>query len=244
MQTKEIYSDSFFESLNKLTGIPIRKIKNYAKDNSPFNILDHPMVVDPSDKQLEKIGKLNEFIASYQVLRLDQENEKITFRSPTDAGKYFLSLLSAMKDKERFLVAFLDNSNGIIETKVIAEGSTNICVVYPRDILKMAIANDCSHIAIAHNHPGGSLRASQEDIDLTQRIVNIFKPLDINVIDHIIVGGINFTSMAQSNALPNRSLDIANYDPIVINMMKETQEMGAVYEVQQDDLSMDEEMEL
>ena len=60
MANKEIYTDSFFKSLNKLTGIPMRKIKDYAKENNPFNILEHPMVVDPNDRQLEKIGKLKE----------------------------------------------------------------------------------------------------------------------------------------------------------------------------------------
>ena len=64
MVTKEKYTDSFFRSLNKLTGISMSKLKNYAKENNPFNILEHPGVVDPNDRQLEKISKLNEFISS------------------------------------------------------------------------------------------------------------------------------------------------------------------------------------
>jgi DNA repair protein RadC len=241
MATKTVYTDSFFASLNKLTGIPMSKIKNYAKDNNPFNILEHPMVVEPNDRQLEKIGKLKEFIASYNVLKMTQENEKIKFTSPKEAGKYFTSLLNGMKDKERVLVAFLDNSNSIIETKTISEGSTNMSVVYPRDILKMAIANDCSNIMMAHNHPGGSTRASQEDIDLTQRIVNIFKPLDINVIDHIIVGGYSFSSMAENGTLPSKSMDLANYQPISLD---KTDEEMSEYELEKEDLSIDDDMEM
>lgn len=241
METKELYTDSFFKSLNKLTGIPMSKIKDYARDNNPFNILDHPLVVEPSDRQLEKIGKLKEFLASYNVLKMTQDSEKIKFTSPKDAGAYFSSLLNNMRDKERVLVAFLDNSNSIIEVKTISEGSTNMSVVYPRDILKMALANDCSNIMMAHNHPGGSTRASQEDIDLTQRIVNIFKPLDINVIDHIIVGGYSFSSMAENGTLPNKSMDIANYKPMNLSDVHEQQE---VYEMQRDDLSIDEDLEM
>jgi DNA repair protein RadC len=45
-------SEAFLKSLNALTGISIRKIKNYSKDNNPFNILEHPMVVEPNEKQL------------------------------------------------------------------------------------------------------------------------------------------------------------------------------------------------
>ena len=235
MATKSKYTDDFFRSLNKLTGIPMNKIKSYAKENNPFNILEHPGVVDPNDKQLEKISKLNEFIASYNILKMDQENERITFRSPDESGRYFASILGGMKDKERFLVAFLDNSNSIIELKTISEGSTNMAVVYPRDILKMAMANDCTSILLSHNHPGGSLKASKEDVALTQRIVDIFKPLDIRVLDHIIVGGYSYSSMAENNILPTDKLSVANYDPI---------KLSAKEDVEAYDLSSDDEMEL
>jgi DNA repair protein RadC len=235
MATKAKYSDSFFQSLNKLTGIPMSKLKSYAKDNNPFNILEHPGVVEPNDRQLEKLNKLNEFIASYNVLKLDQENEKITFKSPNDSGKYFASLLGGVKDKERFLVAFLDNSNSIIELRTVSQGTTNMAVVYPRDILKMALANDCSSIMLSHNHPGGSLKASSEDIALTQRIVDIFRPLDIKVLDHIIVGGYSFSSMAENGVLPNDRMDVANYEPIKLSAAEEDQ---VAY------TSVDEEIEL
>ena len=223
MATKAKYSDSFFQSLNKLTGIPMSKLKSYAKENNPFNILEHPGVVEPNDRQLEKINKLNEFIASYNVLKLDQESEKITFKSPNDSGKYFASLLGGVKDKERFLVAFLDNSNSIIELRTVSQGTTNMAVVYPRDILKMALANDCSSIILSHNHPGGSLKASSEDIALTQRIVDIFRPLDIKVLDHIIVGGYSFSSMAENGVLPSDRMDAANYEPIKLSAAEEDQ---------------------
>jgi len=239
--TKEVFTDSFFRSLNKLTGIPMSKIKNYAKENNPFNILEHPMVVEPNERQLEKIGKLKEFMASYDVLKANQSNERIRFTSPTDAGKYFASLLSGMKDKERVMIAFLDNSNSIIETKTISEGSTNMSVVYPRDILKMALANDCSNLIMGHNHPGGTTSASPDDIELTQRIVNIFKPLDINVIDHIIVGGYSFSSMAQNGVLPNKALDLANYQPIDA---KGVNEPVSEYELHKDDLTIEDDMEM
>lgn len=242
MVTKQRYADSFFSSLNKLTGIPMAKLTSYAKDNNPFNILEHPMVLEPNEKQLEKIGKLNEFMASYNVLKLDQENEKITFRSPKESGAYFASLLSGIKDKERVLVAFLDNSNSIIELRTVSEGSTNMSVVYPRNILKMAMANDCNSILMAHNHPGGSLKASREDLALTQRIVDIFKPLDIQVIDHIIVGGYSFNSMAESGLLPNQVLNLANYQPIVVS---NTEEPIPKYESHQDEFSAeDDEVEM
>ncbi len=217
MTNRITYEDSFFKSLNKLTGVPISKIKNYAKENNPFNILEHPMVVDPNEKQLEKIGKLNEFIASYNVLRMNEEKNKIKFSSPMDSGEYFLALLGNKKDRERFMVAFLDSSNSIIETKTVSEGSISSAVVYPREILKMAMANDCKSMILSHNHPGGSIKASREDLSLTQRIVDIFHPLDIKILDHIIVGGGKYSSMAEDDLLEKNALDIANYEPIKLH---------------------------
>ncbi len=228
---KEIkYSDSFFKSLNTLTGIPIKKIQEYAKENNPFNILEHPMVVEPNTKQLERIGKLNEFLASYNILKMQEEDNKIKFRSPSDAGQYFLSLLGGMKDKERFMVAFLDNGNNIIETKTVSEGSIDQAVVYPRDILKMAIVNDCNAMILSHNHPGGSTNPSTEDKNLTQKIVDIFHPLNIKVLDHIIVGAGRYSSMAEERYLPEVGVNKACYDPIVFDEKAEAKEIDLNYD--------------
>lgn len=213
MANKITYTDSFFKNLNKLTGVPINKIKNYAKDNNPFNILEHPMVVDLSEKQLEKIGMLNEFMASYNVLRMNEEESRIKFQSPSDAGRYFSALLGGTRDKERFMVAFLDNKNCIIENKVVSEGSVSMAVVYPRQILKMALANDCKNIILSHNHPSGSVNASRQDKAITQRIIDIFHPLNIKVLDHIIVGGGKYSSMANDGYLTDDSINRANYEP-------------------------------
>jgi DNA repair protein RadC len=82
---------------------------------------------------------------------------------------------------------------------------------------------------------GGSLKASSEDIALTQRIVDIFRPLDIKVLDHIIVGGYSFSSMAENGVLPSDRMDAANYEPI---------KLSAAEEEQVEYTSVDEEMEL
>lgn len=223
------YNENFYKSLNTLTGIPIKKIQEYAKENNPFNILEHPMVIEPNEKQMEKINKLNEFIAHYNILRMEEEQKRLHFSSPKDAGRYFVSLLGGMKDKERFVVAFLDNSNGIIETRTMTEGSVGTAHVYPREVLKLAIATDCAGILLSHNHPGGSTNPSKEDIALTQRFADIFGPLDIKVLDHIIVGGQNYSSMAEKGYLPTMQLGKAKYEPIVIDHHENAQETEQAY---------------
>ena len=223
------YNERFYQSLNTLTGVPIKKIQEYAKENNPFNILEHPMVIEPNEKQMEKINKLNEFIANYSLLRMEEEQKRIHFASPNDAGRYFVSLLGGMRDKERFVVAFLDNSNGIIETRIMNEGSVGAAYVYPREVLKLAIATDCSSILLSHNHPGGSTNPSRDDIALTQRFIDIFEPLDIKVLDHIVVGAQNYSSLTEKGCLPTMKLDRAKYEPIAIEPLSNVQEAEQTY---------------
>jgi DNA repair protein RadC len=210
------HTEKFLKGLTTLTGLPYKKVQQYVKGNNPLNILEHPHIMEPNEKQLEKIGLLNEFIASYNILKIYESNEKVTLNSSTLAGQYFLALLGGMKDKERFMVAFLDSGNNIIETKTMSEGSIGQTAVYPREILKYALACDCNAMILAHNHPGGSKNFSPEDRALTQRMVDIFHPLEIKVLDHIIVGGGSYTSMAEKGIIPCQSKGTANYDAIVL----------------------------
>jgi DNA repair protein RadC len=66
-------------------------------------------------------------------------------------------------------------------------------------------------------HPGGSQNFSIEDKTLTQRIVDIFHPLEIKVLDHIVVAGTSYTSMAEKGLLPNQCKDAANYEEILLD---------------------------
>lgn len=213
------HTEKFLKGLTTLTGLPYKKVQQYVKGNNPFNILEHPQIMEPNEKQLEKIGLLNEFIASYNILKVYESNEKITLNSSTVSGQYFLALLRGMKDKERFMVAFLDSGNNIIETKTMSEGSIGQTAVYPREILKYALACDCNAIILAHNHPGGSKNFSPEDRALTQRIVDIFQPLEIKVLDHIIVSGASYSSMSERGNIPHQCKGTANYEAIALGAM-------------------------
>lgn len=213
------HTEKFLKGLSTLTGLPYRKVQQYVNRNNPFNILEHPRIMEPNEKQLEKIGLLNEFIASYNILKIYESNDKITLNSSTVAGQYFSALLGGMKDKERFMVAYLDNGNNIIETKTMSEGSIGQAAVYPREILKYALACDCKAMILAHNHPGGSKNFSPEDKALTQRIVDIFHPLEIKVLDHIIVSGTSYSSIAERGEIPNQCKNTANYEVIVLGAM-------------------------
>ncbi|WDV44096.1 JAB domain-containing protein [Clostridiaceae bacterium M8S5] len=227
----------FFRSLKKLTGIPINKMVDYAEKNEILNILQHPSVVNPTKAQLGRLEAINEFISAYKLLSIKQEDNRIKLDTARVAGEYFTALLSHMRNKERVIVAYLDSKNFIIETKVLSVGTINCAYIHPKEILKQALANDCTSFILAHNHPSGETKVSREDIEISQRLVDVFKPIGISFLDHIVVGGNKFTSMLSDKILPKSTLKLASYDPIPINVhrIKDEQEWSEKEEFKEDD---------
>ena len=94
----------------------------------------------------------------------------------------------AFADKERFSIIFLDKRNQVIADEVQQTGTVDHTPVYPREVVKRALELSATAIILVHNHPSGDPTPSRADIQMTQSIVEIAKPLGIAVHDHIIVG--------------------------------------------------------
>ena len=94
----------------------------------------------------------------------------------------------AFADKEQFRVLFLDKRNQMIADEVQQTGTVDHTPVYPREVVKRALELSATAIILVHNHPSGDPTPSRADIQMTQSIVEIAKPLGISVHDHIIVG--------------------------------------------------------
>lgn len=77
----------------------------------------------PMEVELTKIHFLNEFISIYRLLKLQENENKLVLDSSKVAGEYFASLLGGIKDREKFMAAFLDTGNNIIETRIFSEGT-------------------------------------------------------------------------------------------------------------------------
>lgn len=207
------YKEIFLNGLAGLTGLSHAQLKEYGKANSIFNIMDYPELVDPTPEQLERIELLKKLIKSYNVLRT-AESTRMALNDVSTAGRYFVSFLEGKKDREAFMVAFMDTKLRIIETRIMSEGDINSASVYPKDILKRALDCRCSSIFLAHNHPSGDPTPSREDIALTQRLANIFEPIGIQINDHFIIGGMNYYSLKENGESCFDHRDTANYQPI------------------------------
>ena len=94
----------------------------------------------------------------------------------------------AFADKEQFRILFLDKRNQLIADEVQQTGTVDHTPVYPREVVKRALELSATAVILVHNHPSGDPTPSRADIQMTQSIVEVAKPLGIAVHDHIIVG--------------------------------------------------------
>lgn len=94
----------------------------------------------------------------------------------------------AYEDKEQFRLLFLDKRNQLIADEVQQTGTVDHTPVYPREVIKRALELSATALILVHNHPSGDPTPSRADIQMTQAIIDVAKPLGIAVHDHIIVG--------------------------------------------------------
>lgn len=102
---------------------------------------------------------------------------------------------------ESFHVLLLNSANQLLRDVVASEGSLNACVIHPREVFRIAIAENAAAVILLHNHPSGNTEPSPEDLAITRQLVDAGRIVDIRVLDHVIIGGDGFTSFAERHLL-------------------------------------------
>lgn len=109
----------------------------------------------------------------------------------------WLHLHCAGLDYEVFLVIYLDSQHRLITIEQLFRGTLTQVSVYPREVLKRALSHGAAALALAHNHPSGSLEPSMADQRITQQLKAVLAHIDVRVIDHFIVTGEGHYSFAE-----------------------------------------------
>lgn len=125
-------------------------------------------------------------------------NNKIT--GSKDAADYFQPLLGDLNHEE-FWIMLLDRGNKILDTFRISQGGISGTVIDVRIILKTALEKLGSSLILCHNHPSGTLQASDSDLKITRKISDAAKLMDMQVLDHIIIGQNKYLSFADEGLL-------------------------------------------
>ena len=107
--------------------------------------------------------------------------------SPTQT-RQFLTAQLASYPHEVFACLFLDNRNRVIAFEKMFYGTIDGASVYPREVVKQALADNAAAVILAHNHPSGIEEPSQSDIHITKRLTQALELVDIRVLDHLIIG--------------------------------------------------------
>jgi DNA repair protein RadC len=125
---------------------------------------------------------------------------KKSIKVSNDAFEYFLPMLDSLNHEE-FWVLLLDRGNKIQDSFRISQGGISGTVIDVRTILKPALEKQSSNIILCHNHPSGTLQPSQADRQITAKIKDAAKLMDISVLDHIIIGQNKYFSFADEGIL-------------------------------------------
>ena len=120
-----------------------------------------------------------------------------TAMTSAQKSKDYLITALSLYEEEKFAVLFLDNHRHVIAFEILFHGTVNGAAVYSRVLMKRVLAHNAAAVILAHNHPSGNPTASLTDIRLTQKLKELLKLLDVEVLDHIIVGGVNAESLAE-----------------------------------------------
>lgn len=118
----------------------------------------------------------------------------------TDSAVSLLSEYLAGEKTEMIAALWLNTKHHLIEFDILAEGSLREAPIYPREIVKRALARNAAAFILAHNHPSGDPTPSRADIDITFQLARACKPLDIRLLDHIIIGkGLSYQSLVEES---------------------------------------------
>lgn len=129
----------------------------------------------------------------YLKVKISHENY---LTSPSLTHHYLASRLMD-KDREIFMVIFLDNQHHVITSEEMFVGTYNCVEVHPREVARRALQYNAAALILAHNHPSGLAEPSQADRILTKKIEQVCELIDVRIVDHLVIGKGEYVSFAE-----------------------------------------------
>jgi DNA repair protein RadC len=196
-------SDAELLALFLRTGLPGMNVVELAQhllnENKTLHNLFNASMTDFCAQKGLGIAK---YVQLQAVLELSQRylqetcEREAVFNSPNAVYDY-LSIQMRGLEQEVFMILYLDSQNRLVKDEILFYGTINAASVYPREVVKAALKNNAAGVIFAHNHPSGIAEPSEADKLITQKLQKALQLIDINVLDHIVVGGQTCVSFAQ-----------------------------------------------
>lgn len=175
--------------------LPFRLLKEWPTLNgmshtSPFDLLRVEGMTRVRVARLRAAFELGKRAFS------EQAQERSLVRSPADAAELLLPEMSGL-EQEQMRVMLLNTKNHVVGTSLVYQGSVHTTVVRLSELFREAVRQNCSAIIVAHSHPSGDPSPSPEDVSVTKEIVKSGKLLDIDVMDHLVIGNNRWVSLKE-----------------------------------------------
>ncbi len=129
-------------------------------------------------------------------LLLASPEERLVVRSPTDVAQLLLAEMGHL-DQEHFRVVLLDTRNRVLSMETVYVGSLNTSYIRVAEVFREAVRRNCAALIVAHNHPSGDPTPSPEDVAVTRQLVAAGGLLNIEVLDHLVIGLQRFVSLRE-----------------------------------------------
>ncbi|HHC7296390.1 TPA: DNA repair protein RadC [Vibrio campbellii] len=178
LESKAATKDEFLKSF---TGHKLRKNANVAYSDSGLFTAHEQAVLD----EAAAILKSKLCISEQPAL------------SSPEMVKSFCRYSLAARENEVFGVIFLDNQHRVRSSEELFTGTVNAASVYPREVVKKALAENASAVIFYHNHPSGVAEPSQADRRITRRLIDALALIDVRVLDHFVVSFEDTVSFAE-----------------------------------------------
>lgn len=182
-----------------------------ALDIAEEILMKYPTLIELASTTLEDLSEIKgvsnakglEILAAVEIARRMSFEECVNKDVITNSKSLvnWLNLEIGMQNQELFLVVFLDVRNQILKSEILFKGTLDRSLVDSREIFKKALLYSSTRIIVVHNHPSGNTEPSTEDIMMTEQLAEIGHLMNVELLDHIIVGRNHHFSFKQSGLL-------------------------------------------
>ncbi|MFP4568172.1 MAG: RadC family protein [Candidatus Woesearchaeota archaeon] len=139
------------------------------------------------------IAKACQIVALFEFVNRVKFPVVKSIKSPDDVFSYFKPFISGLL-KEHFFILMLNTKNKILKHEVVSVGTLDSSLVHPREVFRPALKEGCFSVILVHNHPSGDPSPSDDDLVVTERLIEAGKLLGVSVLDHVILGRDSFWS--------------------------------------------------
>jgi len=145
------------------------------------------------------------------------------------AAKHYVALKLSRYRREVFLAIWVDAKIRVIEIEEVSRGTLFQTVIYPREMVRSAIEKNAAGVIIAHNHPAGSLEFSAADRELTERLRETLKLIDVRVLDHLLVadGVASLVQVEAREALEREEIERVRREEQLVERRAKREEQAA-----------------